>query len=301
MERVQALLLEAQREHRHDDLLDRTRRPVAAEGHPAPVVLDRFLRIALPRDVRCVERRLGLDLDVGQAVVEEVLVGECRIDGLCAEDVEADPGRASDELLRELKGVDRHEPIAAASGVAVVAPAPAALSRISTTPVEPSTRIRSPVLIRFVAIDVPMTAGMPNSRERTAGCEVVPPVSVTSPPIFVNSTTHAGFVIWQTRMSPSRTWSNSSVVITTRAVPSTVPGEPAMPSIRVWSSDSWRWNRSGYPQFTRYGKASCDGVTVPTQSRGWTFFAASRSARRAATIPRASTASGLPISIRNSL
>ena len=29
--------------------------------------------------------------------------------------------------------------------------------------------------IRWVATDVPMTAGMPNSRARTAGCEVVPP------------------------------------------------------------------------------------------------------------------------------
>ena len=50
-----------------------------------------------------------------------------------------------------------------------------------------------------------MTAGMPNSRESTAGCDVVPPVSVTRPAIFVNSTTHAGFVIWHTRMSPSLT------------------------------------------------------------------------------------------------
>ncbi len=37
-----------------------------------------------------------------------------------------------------------------------------------------------------------MTAGIPNSRASTAGCEVVPPVSVTSPAIFVNSTTQAG-------------------------------------------------------------------------------------------------------------
>ena len=74
--------------------------------------------------------------------------------------------------------------------------------------------------IRWVATDVPMTAGMPNSRARTAGCEVVPPVSVTSPAILVNSTTQAGFVIWQTRMSPSRTSSNSSIVRTTRAMPS---------------------------------------------------------------------------------
>ena len=39
------------------------------------------------------------------------------------------------------------------------------------TPADPSTRIRSPVAIRCVASDVPMTAGMPNSRASTAGCE----------------------------------------------------------------------------------------------------------------------------------
>ena len=72
-----------------------------------------------------------------------------------------------------------------------------------------------------------MTAGMPNSRARTAGCEVVPPVSVTRPAILVNSTTQAGLVIWQTRMSPSRTSSNSSTVRTTRAMPSTTPGDAA--------------------------------------------------------------------------
>ena len=109
----------------------------------------------------------------------------------------------------------------------------------------PSTRIRSPVAIRFVATDVPMTAGIPNSRASTAGCEVVPPVSVTRPAIFVNSTTHAGFVIWQTRMSPSRTSSNSSTVHDDPRDPLDVPGEPAMPLICRWSSDCSRWKRSG--------------------------------------------------------
>ena len=41
--------------------------------------------------------------------------------------------------------------------------------RISTTPVEPFTRIRSPVLMRSPAFVVPTTAGMPNSRATTAG------------------------------------------------------------------------------------------------------------------------------------
>src|SRR5699024_4249297 len=40
----------------------------------------------------------------------------------------------------------------------------AADSRISTVPLEPSTRTRSPVLMRCVPSWVPTTAGMPNSR-----------------------------------------------------------------------------------------------------------------------------------------
>src|SRR5439155_2176924 len=80
----------------------------------------------------------------------------------------------------------------------------------STIPLVPFTRTRSPVLIRSVAIEVPTTAGTPNSRATTAGCEATPPASVTRPAIFVNRTTQAGLVIWQTRISPSLTWSNSS-------------------------------------------------------------------------------------------
>src|SRR5439155_16748197 len=41
----------------------------------------------------------------------------------------------------------------------------------STIPLVPFTRTRSPVLIRSVAIEVPTTAGTPNSRATTAGCE----------------------------------------------------------------------------------------------------------------------------------
>ena len=56
-------------------------------------------------------------------------------------------------------------------------------------------------------------------------------MSVTSPAILVNRTTQAGFVIWQTRMSPSRTSSNSSTVRTTRAIPSTTPADAPSPVI----------------------------------------------------------------------
>src|SRR5262249_39701246 len=80
-------------------------------------------------------------------------------------------------------------PIGVADSGAAPASVAAAAARTSTVPADPSTRIRSPVRMRFVATDVPTTAGMPNSRDSTAGWEVVPPVSVTRPAIFVNSTT----------------------------------------------------------------------------------------------------------------
>ncbi len=115
-----------------------------------------------------------------------------------------------------------------------------AAARISTTPVVPLMRMRSPFLICSVATEVPTTAGMPNSRDRTAGCETVPPASVTSPTILVNRTTHAGLVIWQTRMSPARTSSNWSSRRTTRAMPSTTPGEPPRPVIWPATRDSLR-------------------------------------------------------------
>src|SRR5687768_6106714 len=76
---------------------------------------------------------------------------------------------------------------------------------ISTAPLEPFTRTRSPVFILWVASEVPTTAGMPNSRETTAGWETVPPASVTRPLTLVKRTTQAGFVIRQTSMSPSST------------------------------------------------------------------------------------------------
>src|SRR6476646_7575998 len=118
----------------------------------------------------------------------------------------------------------------------------------STTPLVPFTRTRSPLLIRSVATDVPTTAGIPNSRATTAGCAATPPASVTSPAIFVNRTTHAGLVIWQTRISPFCTWSNSSSEATLRATPSTTPGEAPSPCTSSTFSGGGRWNFSGKPQ-----------------------------------------------------
>src|SRR6266699_2993358 len=137
---------------------------------------------------------------------------------------------------------------------------------MSTAPVVPLTRIRSPSLIFLVADEVPMTAGMANSRASTAACEVRPPASVTRPAILVKRATQAGFVIWQTTMSPLRTWSNCSTVKTTRAMPSMTPGEPPRPSMWLSTLEALRSNFSGKPQLARYGTASWVAVTVPIQS-----------------------------------
>src|SRR5690349_9655200 len=47
----------------------------------------------------------------------------------------------------------------------------------ATVPAEPSTTIRSPVAIRFVASGTPTTAGIPYSRATTAPCDIIPPIS----------------------------------------------------------------------------------------------------------------------------
>src|SRR6185503_5161481 len=106
------------------------------------------------------------------------------------------------------------------------------------------------------AFVVPTTAGIPNSRATTAGCDTAPPASVTSPMIFVNRTTHAGLVIRHTRISPSLTWSNSSSDATKRAGPSTTPGDAARPFTSPVVDGSPAWNFSGDPQGALYGKSS---------------------------------------------
>src|SRR4029077_2640731 len=124
-------------------------------------------------------------------------------------------------------------------------------ARMSTTPVVPLTLTRSPLLIVRVATEVPITAGIANSRDSTAACEVSPPASVTRPAILVKSATHAGLVIWHTTMSPLRTWSNPSVVSTTRATPSPTPGDPPRPTTCDLTVVALRWNFAGNPQFAR--------------------------------------------------
>ena len=107
------------------------------------------------------------------------------------------------------------------------------------------TRTRSPVLMRRVASEVPTTAGMPNSRETTAGWEAMPPASVTRPEILVNSTTQAGLVMRQTTISSRWTASNSSGDSTTRAVPSTTPDDAARPGTCSAVSGGLRSSFSG--------------------------------------------------------
>ena len=100
MERVKALRFQPQGEHRDDDLLHRARRPWAAERHPLSVVGDALGRVAVPHDVGGGPGHLGRDLNIGQAVVEEVLVGQGVTHGLRAVDIDPQPGRPRDELLR---------------------------------------------------------------------------------------------------------------------------------------------------------------------------------------------------------
>src|SRR4051795_3001177 len=135
-----------------------------------------------------------------------------------------------------------------------------------TIPLAPLTRLRAAVLTRSPALPVPTTAGMPNSRATTAGCEVAPPASVTRPLIFVKSTTQAGFVMRQTRMSPLLTWSNSSSEETNRAGPSTTPGDAGRPLISPVVAGSPAQNRPGKPQSPPYGNSIASFVAVPSHA-----------------------------------
>ena len=80
-----------------------------------------------------------------------------------------------------------------------------------------------------VARPVPTTAGSPYSRQTIAACDITPPMSVTAALTFEKIGAHAGEVMRQTRISPSRTSAISSTERTTRARPSTTPGDAAAP------------------------------------------------------------------------
>ena len=75
---------------------------------------------------------------------------------------------------------------------------------IVTIPRSPSTRTRSPVLIRAVACPVPTTAGMPYSRATIAACDMVPPMSETAPAILPKTGPQLGAVTGRIRELKSR-------------------------------------------------------------------------------------------------
>ena len=101
-----------------------------------------------------------------------------------------------------------------------------------TVPLLASTRTRSPVAIRFVADPVPRTAGRLYSRATIAAWHMIPPASVTAAAILAKTGVQLAWVNGATRISPSLTSASCLTSRITRAVPSTRPGEPAMPSRR---------------------------------------------------------------------
>src|SRR5574340_384625 len=103
-------------------------------------------------------------------------------------------------------------------------------SKIAIFPLEPSSRMRAPVLNRRVAWSTPTTAGMPYSRATTAPCVIIPPTSMIKPPAVKKSGVQDGSVPGQTMISPGFRLAlcGSS---TTRTLPSTRPGDTGLPEI----------------------------------------------------------------------
>src|SRR5437660_6399470 len=137
-----------------------------------PVVADGFLALPVPEDVGFFHRDGRGARNLSKPVIEEVHVFEDVVPRLTATIIDAQARRTDQELLGDVNG-DRHREelgmeAEGASEATRTVGSPAA-RRMSTTPVVPLTLIRSPVLIFRVAVEVPTTAGMPNSRESTAG------------------------------------------------------------------------------------------------------------------------------------
>src|SRR3954447_7626286 len=99
-----------------------------------------------------------------------------------------------------------------------------------TVPASPSTSTMSPSAMTVVALAAPTTAGMPYSRATTAQWLRIPPVSVTTAAATAKSGVHGGAVVSATRISPACRRSASSSDRTTRAVPVTLPADPAAPA-----------------------------------------------------------------------
>ena len=121
MKWVEALGLEAEREHCDDRLLDRPRRPGPREGHPPAVIGHVLVAIHPPHDVGLLKADLRRDPDVGEAVVHEGHVVEDVLTRCSPEDVDAKPGRPDDHFLgeRQLVGRGRHRFASSASRLAM--------------------------------------------------------------------------------------------------------------------------------------------------------------------------------------
>ena len=116
---------------------------------------------------------------------------------------------------------------------------------------------------------------------------MTPPMSVTVAWIFEKIGAHAGEVMLQTRISPSRTSPISRTVLTTRATPSTTPGEAAVPV----SSEPPSWFRAHSwtrcvvtPQSMISAGSSITSGTAPTAGGGVQSASRSSSSLRRATI-----------------
>ena len=98
-----------------------------------------------------------------------------------------------------------------------------------TTPAVPSTSIRSPVRISFVAAPVAHTAGMRYSRDTIAVCDSAPPVSHTQPAIWANAGVQFGDVKTHTRISSGSRSPRSVTSTITRARPRATPDDAGTP------------------------------------------------------------------------
>ena len=118
---------------------------------------------------------------------------------------------------------------------------------------------------------VPTTAGRPYSRATIAACDITPPTSVTVALIVEKIGAHAGDVLPHTRISPGRTSPIWSTDLTTRAMPSTTPGEAAAP-FRTEPPSCWRAHSCTRSVVTPHsmiviGSVTASGVT-PTAGGG---------------------------------
>lgn len=131
--------------------------------------IDAFTIAAFPIDAFPTGRCARFEIAVDARLIDPGLQGR----GLGHGDDRADEPGADPQLAIRCRSPASTRPVRAAGPRAArtftAASQPAsARSTIVTTPLDPSTSIRSPVLIRRVATEVPTTHGMPYSRDTVA-------------------------------------------------------------------------------------------------------------------------------------